>query len=377
MSVRIGLMLLLVLLSCPFSVRVQAQGTEMPITVEGTVLTSLLPEIDIGSSFSSAIAFDRFGPDLSDVPGLGVFVERPRPDPWKFDDIDFAVVKGFQIHTWLSPIDDLSPIIPWPWKWPPIPPVPPPPCDDCPIVWIDAPFDGLDGDFVTSDLELGTVFRTILQFAPDTLTDDQLTSLPIGEFTTDSEIFTQGRFQIIGSGGSILARGELTSYATARPVATFPGDFDSDGRLDATDIDRLSAEFRAGTNRAEFDVNGDRLVDQSDRQTWVNTLRMTYFGDSNLDGEFNSGDLVHVFGAGEYEDSLSINSSWSEGDWNGSGDFDSSDLVLAFQYAGYERGPRQVLAAVPEPSGGLLFGIAVLGTILISRRDQAQRLDGR
>lgn len=44
-------------------------------------------------------------------------------------------------------------------------------------------------------------------------------------------------------------------------------------------------------------------------------------GDTNLDGHFNSADLVRVFQAGEYEDQVFANSSWEEGDWNGDGEF--------------------------------------------------------
>jgi hypothetical protein len=49
--------------------------------------------------------------------------------------------------------------------------------------------------------------------------------------------------------------------------------------------------------------------------------------DVNLDGAFNSSDLVHLFQVGRYETAQSA--TWSEGDWDGNGRFDSSDLVLA------------------------------------------------
>ncbi len=59
-------------------------------------------------------------------------------------------------------------------------------------------------------------------------------------------------------------------------------------------------------------------------------------GDSNLDGLFDSSDLVTIFQAGEYEDALQDNSTWAEGDWNGDREFTSEDLVLAFQAGSYE-----------------------------------------
>ncbi len=65
-------------------------------------------------------------------------------------------------------------------------------------------------------------------------------------------------------------------------------------------------------------------------------------GDSNRDGVFDSGDLVTVFVAGEYEDDIPDNSTFEEGDWNGDGDFDSGDLVEAFRLGHY------VAGAVPQ-----------------------------
>lgn len=91
----------------------------------------------------------------------------------------------------------------------------------------------------------------------------------------------------------------------------------------------------------------------------------TFFGDVNLDGEFNSSDLVKVFATAEYEDSIENNSTWEEGDWDLDGDFTTSDLVVAFQDGGYENGPRPGSTAVPEPAGSALLAVA---TIIVVRR---------
>jgi hypothetical protein len=133
------------------------------------------------------------------------------------------------------------------------------------------------------------------------------------------------------------------------------GDFNGSADLDIEDLDLLAAEIRSDWNVDLFDVNKDKLVDFDDRRVWVHDLKRTYFGDSNLDGQFNSNDLVAVFQAGEYEDTLAFNSKWASGDWNGDGDFTTNDLVLAFQDGGYERGPRAA-HTVPEPACWLLFG---------------------
>jgi hypothetical protein len=143
---------------------------------------------------------------------------------------------------------------------------------------------------------------------------------------------------------------------------TTPGDFDLDGSLTATDIDQLSAEIRAGGTNSRFDLNADSRIDTADRAAWVHNLRKTYFGDSNLDGQFNSSDLITVFQAGQYEDVVVGNSGWATGDSDGDGDFTTSDMVAAFQDGGYEKGPRPGVAVVPEPVGiiPLLFGLMTI-----------------
>ena len=113
------------------------------------------------------------------------------------------------------------------------------------------------------------------------------------------------------------------------------GDFDGDFRRFAADIDILFAAVRFGVSDPRFDVNDDDQVDQMDATYWIETLLETSPGDANLDGRFDSADLVHVFSSAEYADVLNGNSGWATGDWNGDGEFDSADLVVAFQSGGY------------------------------------------
>ena len=150
--------------------------------------------------------------------------------------------------------------------------------------------------------------------------------------------------------------------ALLNPVPDLKGDFNENGMWDANDIDLLTAAVNDENNNDPlFDVDGNNSVDSQDRTHWVKDIVGTYMGDSNLDGEFNSADLVGIFQAGEYEDDNEKNSGWASGDWNGDAEFDSGDLVLAFQDGGFEQGPREALATVPEPSGlGLLTIVLVL-----------------
>jgi len=145
-------------------------------------------------------------------------------------------------------------------------------------------------------------------------------------------------------------------------IAIRPGDFDIDGSLSAADIDTLTLAIGGPVSGRE-DLNDDGIVDLNDHRVWVKDLSRTYYGDANLDGEFNSGDLMAVFQAGKYESDVSAG--WAEGDWTGDRRFGSADLTAAFQDGGYELGPIAAVSSVPEPSCAMLlvFGVVGLGCV--------------
>ena len=109
---------------------------------------------------------------------------------------------------------------------------------------------------------------------------------------------------------------------------------------------------------AIYDLNQDEQVNGDDRLYWIETLKDTYVGDADLDGQFDSHDMVAVFVAGEYEDDLADNSTGATGDWDGDGEFQSDDIVFSFQFGGYEQGPPEAVPAIPEPSGLVMSGLA-------------------
>jgi hypothetical protein len=147
------------------------------------------------------------------------------------------------------------------------------------------------------------------------------------------------------------------------------GDYDGDQLLTANDLDLQAIAIEGKQNPQEYDLNGDTVVDYDDRLVWVNDLKNTWIGDSNMDGEFNSSDMVQVFARGKYE--KDEGALWEEGDWNADLRFTSSDMVAAFAEGGYEKGTKgaNAVSAVPEPSTlVLLASVAVVGIFTGLRR---------
>ena len=172
-----------------------------------------------------------------------------------------------------------------------------------------------------------------------------------------------GRFDEIRVYDHVLTEDEVVALLS--PGEGLLGDFDGDNLLTVNDINLLTAESIAMTNDPKFDLNGDDVVDDADRTVWVKDLKKTYFGDANLDGEFNTTDLVDIFQAGKFE--LDQDADWSQGDWTGENRFNTSDLVKAFQDGGFEKGPVAT-AAVPEPASGLLLILGFFGIVVRVRQ---------
>ncbi len=113
-----------------------------------------------------------------------------------------------------------------------------------------------------------------------------------------------------------------------------PGDVNGDGRLSVLDLDAMCLALHQPWFDARYDVNGDIKVNGDDFDRLLTILGSKY-GDANLDGSFDSADLIQVFQAGQYDDGIFGNSTWAQGDWNCDGEFDTSDLIKAFQQGGY------------------------------------------
>ena len=158
----------------------------------------------------------------------------------------------------------------------------------------------------------------------------------------------------------VLTDEEALSLYQAAISDAIVGDFNMNGVLDQPDIDDLTAQSASLTNPPSYDLNGDNLVNEADVSVWINDLFKSWIGDADLDGQFNTTDLVAVLASGKYE--VDTDSVWSSGDFNGDGRSNTGDLVVALAGGGYEAGPRTAVAAVPEPTSilTLLIGLLLL-----------------
>ncbi|MEZ6121203.1 MAG: hypothetical protein R3C28_32190 [Pirellulaceae bacterium] len=247
---------------------------------------------------------------------------------------------------------------------------------DDPSVLLYARGVNRDGSLVVGDYPVSESNRRGFVWTPDRGGQD-LQSLLVDDFGIDfrgwhlrtaRDISADGRF-IVGSGDG--PNGENIGWLVRlnRPVVVttgVEGDFDGNAELNAGDADLIANELQSDRNVPLFDLNDDAIVDFRDRDRWVHEIAISYYGDANLDGEFNSTDLVTIFTFGRYETGQVAG--WESGDWDSDGLFGSGDLVLAFQDGGFEQGPRHGALPVPEPSADLCSISALLLAALFGNR---------
>lgn len=172
--------------------------------------------------------------------------------------------------------------------------------------------------------------------------------------------------------GDFTYYADLSAYSQQIATRTRFGDFDNDLELTANDLALMVKAIEATKPNLAFDLDRDGRITEIDHRVWVEQAFNTYLGDSNLDGQFSSADMVLTFQAGQYDDQIRGNATWTTGDWNADREFTSRDFVAAFQSGGYEQGTRPtsasrtVAASVPEPCGFSLL-VASLSFLLMTR----------
>lgn len=150
-------------------------------------------------------------------------------------------------------------------------------------------------------------------------------------------------------------------------------DFDANGICDTVDIDELMVDATDGTNTSTYDLTGDGVVDEADRDAWLsaagseNGLSDAYLlGDANLDGIVDANDLNEV--GISWQDANERR--WSNGNFvisQGEG-VDANDLNVVGIAWQQSVAPAADASVVPEPSAGLLVLTAIMGLQLTRRR---------
>jgi hypothetical protein len=290
------------------------------------------------------------GPDAiySDYASLGgnidTFIEFDLGQAYTLSEIVFTdrVTSGGPNHVWVGGLHDYVLMFNY-------------------ILSVDDDFNNGDGQ--TDDLIIEVEAEEPEGMVPDESEIAQLqTSALIADFQA-----RYVRWEIVDTLGQNPGANNF-EFILAGGGGGLAGDFNDNGDLDANDLDLLGEQQRTDTPDLSFDLNSDGTVNTDDRDLWVTSAdyKYTWMGDADLNGEFNSSDLVSVLAAGTYEaDVLAL---WSTGDFDGDGRAQSSDLVAALAGGGYEAGPRAAVAAVPEPATATLMVLAALPAMALRRR---------
>jgi sugar lactone lactonase YvrE len=141
-----------------------------------------------------------------------------------------------------------------------------------------------------------------------------------------------------------------------------PCDFDRSGACDAHDIDLISAEVRAQTNRPYFNLNPtvDSVVDHQDRKIWIEDLADLTPGDANFDGLVNAADF-ELWSANRFQP----DTGWASGDFDGNGATDVADFNI---WNDHRDRAAMGQSAVPEMGTIYLLAWAAVLTVMTRRR---------
>jgi hypothetical protein len=162
---------------------------------------------------------------------------------------------------------------------------------------------------------------------------------------------------------------ETSAFDEAGRAIVRRGDLNSNGSTDGSDIDLLHANL--GTLSWLFDIDSTRdAVDRADVDTLVRSILVTEYGDGNLDGAVDFGDLLSL------AQNYGATGGWAAGDFSGDGVIEFADLLILAQNYGEASISASTFAddlilsgmepfyrmAIPEPATLLLaWWVALLG----------------
>ena len=170
----------------------------------------------------------------------------------------------------------------------------------------------------------------------------------------------------LGGSTAFAQFGGIITEFTLRPIPEpLRGDFDMDGDLDANDIDLLSLDVHTGGGDLTFDLNDDGLVDQEDRNAWVENVFGTFFGDADLNKTIELADFLSL------ANGFDMPGGWANGDFDGNGTVLFPDFLLLSSNFGKS---ATAVAAVPEPNAAMLLLVGLVS--LVRRRSNVSETRG-
>lgn len=159
----------------------------------------------------------------------------------------------------------------------------------------------------------------------------------------------------------------VSSYATWLDgvlSATLAGDFDTDGDVDAVDIDLLFGNL----GNSAYDLDGDNDADSSDVDYLIRTILGTEYGDADLSGAVDFDDFVSIqlgWGVG--------GRGWADGSFDGDGDTNFDDFLSLQLYWTTGAGG----APVPEPASALVLCAGAAAAAGLRRRRSRESRSAR
>ena len=139
-------------------------------------------------------------------------------------------------------------------------------------------------------------------------------------------------------------------FQSSFSIARSSFDLDQNGSVDGADLDAFC--MAVAQHGLVYDYNQDQRANRDDFYAILINEFGTVPGDINVDGTFNSGDLVDLLQAGTLE-SGETDAVWSLGDFDCDGQVRTSDLVEAFRFGAYDRGAAGSVATeglAPKPA---------------------------
>ncbi len=223
----------------------------------------------------------------------------------------------------------------WHWYWSYV-------GENGPVLAFDDAYEANGGDALMVDKDHGVLDNDLdpeaglmAAFLIDGPSHGALTLNNDGSFMYVPELGFEGLDEFIYVASDFVSNSQPALVQIEVIGGVVEGDLNNDQVVDGDDVELICEAIWLGSNDMIFDLTKDGEVNDDDLLYLVEDLLGTGVGDANLDGVFNSSDMIAIFQAGYYDNLDAGLATWATGDWNCDGEFNSSDIVRSFQQGNY------------------------------------------